>query len=216
LQSLLSHLPAINPSTTNLLILIYNPSSTKTNPARAPSSIGSSYAAINTPAQTPGEELSSLDPAPYTPSATTPALSARSSGGDFYDLLHKQAARLVEDPNSVMPFSTPTGWVHMLKHLAPDVVYVIDSLSGNNGENIEAVKGWVGQILIVAGGDGSGLGGLIDTEDESESRVVDKRKQRSAPQWWQDSPMVGLGKGVEVVDGVRLAEDWERRVVGRD
>lgn len=104
----------------------------------------------------------------------------------------------------------------MLKHLAPDVVYVIDSLSGNNGENIEAVKGWVGQILIVAGGDGSGLGGLIDTEDESESRVVDKRKQRSAPQWWQDSPMVGLGKGVEVVDGVRLAEDWERRVVGRD
>jgi hypothetical protein len=104
----------------------------------------------------------------------------------------------------------------MLKHLAPDVVYVVDSLTGANGENVEAVKGWVGQILIVAGGDGSGLGGLIDTEDEGETGSANERRKTGAARWWQNSAMVGLGKGVEVVDGVRLAEDWDRRVVGRD
>jgi hypothetical protein len=201
----------VNPSTTSLLILIYNPTTQTKASAPAPSSIGSSYAAINTPAQTPGEELSNLDPIPYTPSAKSPATSARSSGGDFYDLLHKQAVKLVDDPVNVMPFSTPTGWVHMLKHLAPNVVYVVESLTGERGENIEAVKGWVGQLLIVAGAGGSGLGGLIDTEDEGEG---EERRERS--RWWQDSAIVGLGKGVEVVDGVRLNEDWDRRVGGRD
>ncbi|KAF2433555.1 hypothetical protein EJ08DRAFT_686290 [Tothia fuscella] len=213
--SLLSHLPRINTATTNLLILIYNPASQKADPARAPSSIGSSYAAINTPAQTPGDELSNMDPMPYTPSAKSPAVSARSSGGDFYDLLHKQAVKLVEDPVNVMPFSTPTGWVHMLKHLSPDVVYVVESLTGSNGEHVKAVKGWVGQLLIVAGADGSGLGGLIDTEDEGEGSALDESR-KPGRKWWQDSAMVGLGKGVEVVDGARLNEDWERRVSGRD
>jgi hypothetical protein len=101
----------------------------------------------------------------------------------------------------------------MLKHLAPDVVYVVDSLTGDQGENVEAVKGWVGQVLVVTGGDGSGLGGLIDTEDEGEGGG---ERRKASARWWQESAMVGLGKGVEVVDGVRLAEDWDRRVVGRD
>jgi hypothetical protein len=168
---------------------------------------------INTPGQTPGEELASMDPAPYTPPGTTPAMSARSSSGDFYDLLHKQAVTLVANPVSVMPFSTPIGWVHMLKQLAPDVVYVVDSLTGDKGENVEAVKGWVGQLVVVAGGDGTGLGGLVDTEDEGDGNDAPKR---GSARWWVDSSMVGLGKGVEVVDGGKVTEDWERRVSGRD
>ncbi|KIW04777.1 uncharacterized protein PV09_03966 [Verruconis gallopava] len=213
--SLLSHLPPVDPSTTSVHILIYNPnpSSGKT-PPRAPSSIGSSYAAINTPAQTPGEELQSLDPQPYTPPGTTPALSARSSGGDPYDLLYKQAVRIVEDPVNVLTFETPQGWVHMCKHMQPDLVYVVDSLSGPKGQNVEAVKGWVGQVVVVVGGGGTGLGGLIDTEDESD--IKGKERASGERPWWVDSDLIGLGKGVEIVDGNRFSDDWERRAGGKE
>jgi hypothetical protein len=182
--------------------------------------MGSSYGAINTPAQTPGEELASLDPQPYTPTATTPALSARSSGGDLYDLLYKQAVRIVEDPVNILTFETQQGWVHMCKHIAPDLVYVVESLSGPNGQNIEAVKGWVGQVVVVVGGGGSGLGGLIDTEDESDSTVKGKERVGGGAtlerKWWIDSNMIGLGKGVDIVDGNRFSDDWERRVGGKE
>ena len=153
-----------------------------------------------------------MDPQPYTPTTQTPALSTRDSHNDLFDLLYKQAGRLVEKPSNVLSFTTPTGFVHMLKHLAPDAVYVVDSLAGDDGSNIDAIRGWVGQVVVVVGGDGSGLGGLIDTEDEGDGSVKSTRKNR----WWEHSEMVGLGKGVEVVDGVRFAEDWERRVVGRE
>jgi hypothetical protein len=176
--------------------------------------MGSSYAGINTPAQTPGEELTSLDPQPYTPTATTPALSARSSGGDLYDLLYKQAIRIVEDSVNVLPFETQQGWVHMCKHMAPDLVYVVESLSGSNGQNVEAAKGWVGQVVVVVGGDGSGLGGLIDTEDESDVKV--KERVSGERKWWVDSNMIGLGKGVDIVDGNRFSDDWARRVSGKE
>lgn len=151
-----------------------------------------------------------MDPHPYTP-----ALSARSSGGDLYDLLYKEASRIVEDPVNVLTFETPQGWVHMCKHMAPDLVYVVDSLSGDGGKNIEAVKAWVGQVVVVVGGGGSGLGGLIDTEDESDATVTGKGKARS-DKWWLDSDLIGLGKGVEIVDGNRFSDDWERRVGGKE
>ncbi|KAF2396437.1 hypothetical protein EJ06DRAFT_585301 [Trichodelitschia bisporula] len=212
--SLLSQLPPVNPATTKLLILIYNPEANKSpaqGPLRttAPPSLGSSYSNVNTPAVTPGEELASMDPAPYTPGSRTPG-STRASGGSYFDVVYRSAVAHVTEPSGVMPFGTRTGWVHMLKHLAPDVVYVVDALSGERGENIEAVKGWVhGTVCVVVGGDGSGLGALVDTEDESEGRNEKKSK------WWERSDMIGLGKGVEVVDGVRVGDDWERRVVGR-
>lgn len=119
---------------------------------------------------------------------------------------------MVEKPTNVMSFNTPTGYTHMLKHLAPETVYIVDSLAGERGANIESIKGWVGQVVVVVGGEGTGLGGLIDTEDEGEGRGKLPRRE----QWWEHSDMVGLGKGVEVVDGVKFADDWERRVGGRD
>jgi hypothetical protein len=88
----------------------------------------------------------------------------------------------------------------MLKHLGPDVVYVSESLSGNDGANIQAIKGWTSQIVVVLGGDAAGL---IETEDEMTGQ---ERK------WWETSNMVGLGKGVEIVDAIRVGDDWERRV----
>jgi hypothetical protein len=148
---------------------------------------------------TPGEELTSVDPVPVTP-----ALSAKSAPASFYDALYKEASQLVSSSESIMPFSTVGGFVHMLKHLAPELVYVSDSLSGKNGSNISGLKGWVSQVVVVVGGDAAGL---VETEDEGPGSGEKK--------WWEGSDMIGLGKGVEVVDAIRLGDDWEQRVAGR-
>ncbi|KAF2843797.1 hypothetical protein M501DRAFT_924968 [Patellaria atrata CBS 101060] len=212
--SILSLVPPIDFATTNFFVLIYAPSlkSRPNSGVQAPPSMGSSYGAISTPGQTPAEELQSLDPQPYTPTATTPALSARDSDKSLYASINAQALRLVERPVQVMPFTTPTGHIHLLRHLSPDLVYITESLSGDRGENVEQVKGWVGQIVVVVGGDGAGLGGLVDTEDEAEGR----KGEHHVSKWWESGDIVGLGKGVEVVDGVRFEDDFERRVSGRE
>lgn len=117
----------------------------------------------------------------------------------------------------VMPFATPAGYTHMLKHLSPDLVYIVDALSGNNGAHIEDLKRWVGQTVVVVGGDGTGLGGLVDTDDEGPaSHSKTEHSHIRTDQWWEHTDMVGLGKGVEIVDASRLTEDFERRVQGRE
>lgn len=115
----------------------------------------------------------------------------------------------------VMPFSTPSGFIHMLRHLGPELVYVVDALSGVEGRNIEDIKRWVGQTIVVVGSDGTGLGGLVDTDDES-SIGKGKASEHSVTKWWESADMVGLGKGVEVVDASRFEDDYERRVGGRE
>ncbi|KAG9187245.1 hypothetical protein G6011_05116 [Alternaria panax] len=213
--TILSHLPDTDFSRTKLFVLVYSPPlrsrpQSRSNSRTGSSSLGDSYSAISTPARTPGEELSSIEPVVYTPAPST-----RGSDNTLWNTLHSQALRLVEDPAMVMPFNTTTGFVHMLRHLAPELVYVVDALSGVNGQNIEDVRKWVGQTIVVVGGDGTGLGGLVDTDDESPMRK-DKESEHTV-RWWQvRSDMIGLGKGVEVVDASRLEDDYERRVGGRE
>jgi len=212
--TLLSLLPPTDPSKTKLFILIYAPSlhNTAPNTSGAPS-LTSSYSAISTPAATtPGEahtSLRSIDPAPYFPDSS------------LYSTLHSQATRLVENPTMVMPFSTPTGHIHMLRHIAPDLVYIVDALSGVQGRNVEDLKRWVGQTVVVVDSDGSGLGALVDTDDESASSGKGKEKASEhghlqGEKWWESSDLVGLGKGVEIVDASRFGEDFERRAGGRE
>jgi hypothetical protein len=219
-KTILSHLPDTDFHTTKLFVLIYSPSmrsrpQSRSNSLPASSSLGDSYSAISTPARTPGEDLhSSVDPMIFTPSA-----SSRGSDNVLWNTLHAQAMRLVEDPAMAMPFSTTTGFVHMLRHIAPELVYVVDALSGVNGTNIQDVKRWVGQTVVVVGSDGTGLGGLVDTDDESSSserKGKAKDTEHYTPRWWEITDMVGLGKGVEVVDASKLTEDYERRVAGRE
>lgn len=147
----------------------------------------------------------------------TPALSARDveASQALYERLKHEAETLVSRPTMAMPFATPTGCVHMLRHLRPDTVYIAEALGGYRGEVVEQIKGWVGQVVVVVGSDGGGMGGLVDTEDEL-SGVEGKARKETQQKWWQDSGMVGLGKGVEVADGVRVGEDFERRVIGRE
>lgn len=199
-----------------LFVLIYAPSLKRGDGPGAPPSLTSSYSAISTPAQTPGEErLTGLDPRPFSTSsgasggALTPAMSATSPDNSLYASLTQQASHLVEDPTMIMPFTTPSGHIHLLRHLAPDLAYVTEPLAGQGGEWIEQIRSWVGQVVVVVGGpDGAGLGGLVDTEDEEGQEKGGLKK----PKWWESTDMVGLGKGVEIVDGVRVAEDFERRV----
>lgn len=123
--------------------------------------------------------------------------------------LQKQAAALLPNsPANILPFSTPTGYTHMLRHLAPGLAYVADTpaLSGAQGDGIASLRGWVGQTVVVVGDDGAG--GLVDTETD-----IDDDKNKKKP-WWETSDIVGLGKGVEVVDVARVGDDWVRRVGG--
>ena len=204
---------------TNLLILIYAPylKSRPSSPGTAaPPSLGSSYTAISSPMPTPGEELAALDPEPFSvsePTSTSMSANVNSASPSSFTSLRNQALGLVSSPSNVMPFATSTGHVHMLRHLAPSLIYMTESLSGDRGENVEMIKAWVGQVVIVVGVDEGAMGGLVDTEDEED----DGAKAASLKQkWWEHSGMVGLGKGTEVVEAFKMREDWERRVSGRE
>ena len=128
----------------------------------------------------------------------------------IFDSLYREAQSMVGNDTMIMPFTTPTGYVHLLRHLAPDIVYLQENLSGPGGDTLLQISNWVGRIVLVVG-DESGHGGLVDSEDE---RGHPSHEARDT--WWQDDPRIGLGKGMEVVDGLRLGDDWRRRVGGHD
>ncbi|KAI4724763.1 hypothetical protein E4T49_07527 [Aureobasidium sp. EXF-10728] len=190
--SILSHLPDhIDPALTNLFVLIYAPDQSSLpdlpTSTSASTTLSSSYASVSYPASSPKT---------------------------LFDSLWQKSLSLVDRPSQVMPFSTPTGYIHILRHLSPSLVYLPDnpSLSGHNGEHVQQLKGWVGQTILVVGDDGAG--GLFDTETETEdegSRAAKPSEHRS-DKWWETSDLVGLGKDVEVVDIGRMGEDWSRRV----
>lgn len=126
----------------------------------------------------------------------------------MYNALATEAASLVSHPTHIMPFTTPVGHVHLLKHLAPNLVYMQESLCGPQGEIVQQIEGWVGQCVVVIGAEGAGL---VDTETEDEGNGEKKGQEK----WWMDERRVGLGKGTEVVEGMRMGEDWSKRVETR-
>lgn len=136
-------------------------------------------------------------------------LSASSSASPAFNQVYSQALSLVEKETMVLPFTTPTGHLHILRHLGPDIVYLQESLAGDNGDAITQLQSWLRQdVVIVVGADG-GHGGLADSESEAEH--VEKKEQ-----WWEREDRVGRGRGVVVVEGLRVGDDWARRVENRD
>ncbi|CAD0086690.1 unnamed protein product [Aureobasidium mustum] len=182
----------IDPAATNLFILIYAPNQSSLpelpTSTSASTTLSSSYASVSYPAASPKS---------------------------LFDSLWQKSLSLVDRSSQVMPFSTPTGYIHILRHLSPSLVYLSDipTLSGHNGEHVRQLRGWVGQTILVVGDDGAG--GLVDTETETEDEGSRRGKARegNSDKWWETSDLVGLGKDVEVVDIGRLDEDWSRRVV---
>lgn len=99
----------------------------------------------------------------------------------------------------ILYFTTPSGHVHILRHLAPHTVYMQDSLSGKDGAVVANLAGWVGQVVIVVGAEG-GHGFLVDSDDEG------GHKAKKVDRWWERGERVGLGKGADVVEGVHISE----------
>lgn len=198
--SILSHLPRNTDfSKIRLFVLIYSPT-LKEHPLDAPSgrpgSLSSSFSNIgHEQAQSPGDESQK----PLASSSASPA----------FNQVYSQALSLVEKETMVLPFTTPTGHLHILRHLGPDIVYLQESLAGDNGDAITQLQSWLRQdVVIVVGADG-GHGGLADSESEAEH--VEKKEQ-----WWEREDRVGRGRGVVVVEGLRVGDDWARRVENRD
>ncbi|KAK5715623.1 hypothetical protein LTR15_010269 [Elasticomyces elasticus] len=227
--SILSHLPEHhNPSLTDLFILIYAPGLLTLPPISyrpathlnlgnvedTASNLGSSYSQVNTPqAVTPSEELTSISPK----ISATPDAEFKSPGQQF-DALYTQALALVDHPSKILCFTGASGYTSLLRHLAPQLAYVSDLLAGEEGRVIAKLRGWVGSAVLVVGDDGTG--GLAADSDETEDEVVGgmggRVKGRRKEQWYERSGLVGLGKGLEVVDVARVGDDWAKRVGGRE
>ncbi|KAL9117263.1 MAG: hypothetical protein Q9187_006203 [Circinaria calcarea] len=209
--SILSHLPEHIDGDSRLFVLIYAPDLTqhplasKPQPPQAAASLTSSYSNIgqddiHTPNEEHNKPLSSIEPHPIS----------TSSKSSMFDALYAQAQALVEKDTMIMPFTTPSGYVHLLRHIAPEMVYVQETLSGPGGDAVLHIAGWVGQVVLVVG-DESGHGGLVDSEDER-GTLGDERRDH----WWHYHPKIGLGKGIEVVEGLNVGDHWRKRVRGHD
>lgn len=194
---------------TRFFILIYSPT-LKSHPLSSNASvqpamsINSSYSNIGHEDAQGDRPLATVDPAPI--SSPSPPLGSTS---EKFQKLYAEAKALVDDPTMVLPFTTPSGHVHLLRHLSPETVYLQETLSGDSGDVVSHISKFVGQVVLVVG-DETGHGGLVDSEDERGHHGEKGEK------WWVDSSMIGLGKGVEVVEGMRVGEDWKRRVGGHD
>ncbi|EAL90994.1 hypothetical protein KXW98_002944 [Aspergillus fumigatus] len=207
--SILSHLPEhVDSETAKIFVLIYAPG-LKHAPNQGGSSnptlsVTSSYSNIapeeaRSPGETLSGDLSTLEPRPA---------DEQEGASPFFRTLYTQAQAIVDKENTIMPFSTATGYVHLVRHLSPDIVYVQESLTGKQGDAVQHISGWVRQVVVVVGDEG-GRGGLIDSEDES---VLAEKGEK----WWQKEGMTGIGKRIDVVDVHRTGEDWRRRVSGHD
>lgn len=235
-QSILSHLIGhANSDATHLVILIHAPhlakhplTNTKTaaRPHRRSSNgsydqVSPTSAAGDIDQDAEGRIISSYTD-PSNPRSAGVETSS-SSNPELYSALATQAASIVAHPAHILPFTTPTGHIHLLRHLAPNTVYIQESLCGakDQGEKLKAIEEWVGQAVVVLGDDAAGAG-LVDTETENETedeiekeKTKAEKKTQASWKWWMDEKRVGLGKGVEVVEGMNLSEDWMRRVGSR-
>ncbi|KAK5697505.1 hypothetical protein LTR97_007643 [Elasticomyces elasticus] len=235
--SILSHLPEHhNPERTDLFILIYAPGLLTLPPITyrpttphlditdTGSNLGSSYSQVNTStntpqAVTPSEELQSISP-------KIDAEPDFKSPGQQFDALYTQALALVDHPSKILCFTTASGYTSLLRHLAPQLAYVSDLLAGEEGRVIAKLRGWVGSAVLVVGDDGTG--GLAADSDETEDERAGGEggaggvgagfggRKRKEEQWYERSDLVGLGKGLEVVDVARVGDDWGKRVGGRE
>ncbi|KAI0479480.1 hypothetical protein GGR56DRAFT_635268 [Xylariaceae sp. FL0804] len=201
--SILSHIPRNTDfSEIKLFVLIYAPGIKEPGleaPASnlPPASLSSSFSNIgHDQVQTPGEETKS------------PLLASNSSNTAF-NAVYSQALGLVEKETMVFPFTSASGHVHILRHLQPEVVYLQESLAGDEGSVITHLQAWLRYDVILVVGADDGHGGLADSESEAE-------RPEKKDVWWQKEERVGRGRGVVVVDGLRVADDWARRVQGKD
>ncbi|KAL1898925.1 hypothetical protein Sste5346_003336 [Sporothrix stenoceras] len=203
--SILSYIPRQTDfSRTRIFVLIYAPGlkdggslDPGASSFQQPNSLSSSFSNIAAEtAQSPKQEAK-------TPSANV-----------AFNALQSQALALVEKESEVIPFTSPNGHAHILHLLEPDVVYLQESLTGDNGATVNQIQNWFRNDIIVVVGADDGHGGLADSESEAEKPTGDAAA--AAQKWWQREDRVGRGRGVIVVDGMRVNDDWVRRVQDKE
>jgi len=59
---------------------------------------------------------------------------------------------LVPNAAHIIPFSVLSSVVHLLRHLAPQLVYIQEDLAGVDHEHLAQTKGWVGRVMLVENG----------------------------------------------------------------
>ncbi|KAL5049640.1 hypothetical protein BDW71DRAFT_151928 [Aspergillus fruticulosus] len=206
--SILSHLPEhINPDSARIFVLIYAPGLKHAPNQGSPShalSITSSYSNIAPEEATPSAEATAADLSTLEPRQVGDAEGVT----PLFNTLYTQGQAIVEKDTMIMPFNSPTGYVHLVRHLSPDTVYVQESLSGQDGSAVNHIAGWVRQVVVVVGDEG-GRGGLIDSDDDS---VLANKEEK----WWRKDGVTGIGKRIDVVDVLRVGDDWRRRISGND
>jgi hypothetical protein len=132
-----------------------------------------------------------------------------SSASPAFNAVYSQALGLVEKESMVLPFTSSNGYTHILRQLQPEVVYLQESLAGDSGSLVTHLQSWLRYDVILVVGAERGHGGLADSESEAE-------KPGKPEKWWQREDRVGRGRGVVVLDGMRVHDDWARRVQGKE
>jgi len=107
----------------------------------------------------------------------------------------------------ILPFTSQTGHLHILRHLNPDIVYLQESLTGENGNVITQLQSWYRHDVVLVVGTDGGHGGLADSDSEVSAVKPEY--------WWEREDRVGRGRGVIVVEGNHVGDDWARRVEGK-
>ena len=129
----------------------------------------------------------------------------------LFKTMYNQANALVDRDTSILPFTSAEGHKHILRSIQPEMVYIHESLCGTDGSLVSELRGWVRSIVVVIGDEG-GLGGIVDSDTEEEETGARKRMSTSAGKWWRKESVTGVGRGVSVVESLRVGEDWRRRV----
>jgi hypothetical protein len=172
-----------------------------TQESRTSSFSNISHGDAPTPGEFPGDSQGSLTAIGHQNASK----EEEEASSPIFKALYDQAMALVEKESMIMPFTSPSGHLHLLRSLAPETVYLQESLCGEEGEIAERLSGWVKQTVVVVGAEG-GHGGLVDTDDE------DGLNKSNPSKWWQKEDRTGLGKGLAVVDSFKVGEDWQRRI----
>jgi hypothetical protein len=78
-----------------------------------------------------------------------PLAESTHSKNKYYDELESLAVQIVPHPAHIIPFTTPSSHVHLLKHLAPNLVYMQEEFAGSDSEHALQAKNWVGKMVLV-------------------------------------------------------------------
>lgn len=129
----------------------------------------------------------------------------------LFKTLYNQANAIVDRDTSIIPFTRLDSCKHILRSIQPELVYIQESLCGADGSIVSELQGWVRNVVVVIGDEG-GYGGLVDSDEEDNAGKYKSDSGEDGDKWWKRESVSGLGRGVSIVESLRVADDWRRRV----